>query len=52
MQAFMQTFVQTFMQAFRDDYGNVCMDDYIGNCRAVRKDVFSAALARDALVFT
>ena len=47
MQAFVQAFVQTFVQAFRDDYGNVSTDDYIGNCRAVRRDVFSAALARD-----
>ena len=28
-----------FVQAFRDDGGNVRTDDYVGNCRAVRKDV-------------
>jgi len=63
VQAFVQAFVQTFVQAFRDDGGNVRTDDYIGNCRAIRRDVYrdvykdnymtsSAALAGDALVFT
>jgi hypothetical protein len=45
-----------FVQASRDDGGDVCTDDYIGDCRAVRRDIYrdnySAAFAVDVSVFT
>ena len=39
VQTFVQAFVQMFVQASRDDSGYVCTDDYIRDCRAVRRDV-------------
>ena len=45
-----------FVQASTDDGGDVCTDDYIGDCRAVRRDVYrddySTAFGGDASVFT
>jgi hypothetical protein len=39
VQTFVRAFVQMFVQASRDDSGDVCTDDYIRDCRAVRRDV-------------